>query len=81
MCIQRSLYRDPLPILKKILYCVVEISYLKGFMQLMQKPYLFPLQIGKPLAKHLKCTGYTDTVLFLPTGKAGDVLLPDMLDI
>ncbi len=25
---------------------------------------------------HLKSIGYTDTVLFPPTGKAGDVVLP-----
>jgi hypothetical protein len=25
---------------------------------------------------HLKSVGYTDTVLFLPTGKAGDLVSP-----
>jgi hypothetical protein len=35
-----------------------------------------PVQIGQPLANALNSKGYTDTVLFPPTGKAGDVVLP-----
>jgi hypothetical protein len=44
-------------------------------MRLMQKTFIFPLQIGEPLANESKI-GYTDTVLFPPTGKAGDAVLP-----
>jgi hypothetical protein len=35
----------------------------------MQKTYLFSMQIGMPQANALKSIGYTDTVLFLTTGK------------
>jgi hypothetical protein len=42
----------------------------------MQKTYLFPLQIGEPLANASKIYRYTDTVLFPSTGKAGDEVLP-----
>jgi hypothetical protein len=49
---------------------------LKSFMRLMQKTYLFPLQIGEPLANASKSIGYMDTVFFPSTGKAGDVILP-----
>jgi hypothetical protein len=35
---------------------------------LMQKTYLFSMQIGMPQANALKSIGYTDTVLFLTIG-------------
>jgi hypothetical protein len=55
MYIERAKYRDPPPIFSKFLYCViVEILNLKASMRLMQKTYLFPLQIGEPLAKASK---------------------------
>jgi hypothetical protein len=38
-------------------------------MRLMQKIYLFSMQIGMPQANALKSIGYTDTVLFLTIGK------------
>ncbi len=37
-------------------------------MWLMQKSYLFSMQIGKPQANALKAIGYTYTVLFLTIG-------------
>jgi hypothetical protein len=38
-------------------------------MQLMQKTYLFSMQIGMPQANALNFLGYKNTVLFLTTGK------------
>ncbi len=38
-------------------------------MRLMQKTYLFSMQIGMPQANALKFIGYTDTILFLTIGK------------
>jgi hypothetical protein len=35
----------------------------------MQKTYLFPVQLGQLLANALISIGYTDSVLFLTTGK------------
>jgi hypothetical protein len=35
----------------------------------MQKTYLFSMQIGMPQANILKSKGYTDTVIFLTSGK------------
>jgi hypothetical protein len=35
----------------------------------MQKTYLFSMQIRMPQANALKFIGYTDTLLFLTTGK------------
>jgi hypothetical protein len=35
----------------------------------MQKSYLFSMRIGMPQANALKSIGYTDTILFLTTGK------------
>ncbi len=45
-------------------------------MRLMQKTYLFPLQIGMPLANASKAVGYTDAVLFPTTGNAVNVQSP-----
>jgi hypothetical protein len=36
---------------------------------IMQRTYLFSMQIGMPQANALKSIGYTDTVLFLTIGK------------
>jgi hypothetical protein len=56
------------------LYCVVmELFNLEDPMRLMQKTYLFPEQIGLPLAMHLKSVGYTDTILFPTIGNAVNV--------
>ncbi len=38
-------------------------------MRLMQKTYLFSMQIGMLQANALKSIGYTDTILFLTIGK------------
>ncbi len=38
-------------------------------MRLMQKTYLFSVQIGMPLSNALNFIGYMDTVLFLTIGK------------
>ncbi len=48
---------------------VVEIFNLNYQMRLMQKTYLFSMQIGMPQANALKSIGYTDTILFLTIGK------------
>jgi hypothetical protein len=48
---------------------IVKILNLNDYMQLMQKSYLFSMQIGKPQANALKSIGYTDSVLFLSIGK------------
>jgi hypothetical protein len=74
---ERASYRDPPPIFIKFLYCVVvQILNLKGFMRLMQKTYLFCLQIGEPLANASKIYRIYVYSSFPPTGKAGDVVLP-----
>jgi hypothetical protein len=39
-------------------------------MRLMQKTYLFSVQIEMPLENALKSVGYMDTVLFLTIGKS-----------
>jgi hypothetical protein len=38
-------------------------------MRLMQKTYIFSVQIGMPQANALKSIGYTDTIMFLTIGK------------
>jgi hypothetical protein len=48
------------------------------FKRLMQKTYLFSLQIGMPQANALNSLGYTDTVLFLTIGKP-DIYKPKSL--
>ncbi len=48
---------------------VVEILNLNYQMRLMQKTYLFSMQIGMLQANALKSIGYTDTILFLTIGK------------
>jgi hypothetical protein len=54
----------------KFVYCViVGLLDLYFFKRLMQKTYLFSLQIGMPQANALNSIGYTDTVLFLTIGK------------
>ncbi len=47
-------------------------------MRLMQKTYIFPLQIGMPLANASKSIGYTDTVLFPTIGNVVNVHSPDI---
>jgi hypothetical protein len=60
---------------KKKLFCVViELINLKDPMRLIQKTYLFTVQIGM----HLKSVGYTDTVLFPTIGNAVNVQSPDI---
>jgi hypothetical protein len=54
----------------KFVFCVIiEPIDLKFFKRLMQKTYLFSLQIGIPQANPLNCKGYMDTALFLTIGK------------
>ncbi len=54
----------------KFVFCVIigliDCYFLK---RLMQKTYLFSLQIGMPQANALNSIGYTDTELFLTIGK------------
>jgi hypothetical protein len=47
-------------------------------MRVMQKTYLFPVQIGMRLHMHLKSVGYTDTVLFPTIGNAINVQSPEI---
>ncbi len=54
----------------KFVFCVViELIDFYFFKRLMQKTYLFSLQIGMPQANPLNSIGYTDTFLFLTIGK------------
>jgi hypothetical protein len=54
----------------KFVFCVfIGLTDFLFFKQLMQKSYLFSLQIGMPQANALNSKGYTDTVLFLTIGK------------
>jgi hypothetical protein len=54
----------------KFIFCVIiKIIDFWIFKQLMQKTYLFSLQIGMPQANALNFTGYMDTVLFLTISK------------
>jgi hypothetical protein len=48
---------------------VIDIIDFWFFKRLMQKTYLFSLQIGMPQANALNSIGYTDTVPFLTIGK------------
>ncbi len=53
--IGRTLFRDPpLIFLKLLCSVVIELFHLKDPMRLMQKTYLFPVQIGMPLANASK---------------------------
>jgi hypothetical protein len=77
--IGRASFQDPPLIFLKFLCCVViELFSLKDPTWLMQKPYLFPVKIGMPLAMHLKSVGYMDTVLFPTNGNAVNVQSPDI---
>jgi hypothetical protein len=63
----------------KFLCCVViELFSLEDPLRLMQKIYLFPVQIGMLLANALKYVGYTDTVLFPTIRNAVNVQSPDI---
>ncbi len=75
--IERASFRDPPLKFLKFLWCVgIEILNLKDFMELLQKTYLFLVQMGQCLKMHLKSIGYTDPVFFPTSGQAGDVLTP-----
>jgi hypothetical protein len=51
----RASFRDPSLIFLTFLYCIVmELFNLEDPMRLMQKTYLFPVQIGLPLANASK---------------------------
>jgi hypothetical protein len=53
----------------KFVFCVIiELIGFYFLKQLMQKTYLFSLQIGMPQTNTLNSLGYTDTVLFLTIG-------------
>jgi hypothetical protein len=54
----------------KFVFCVIIglIDFL-FFKRLMQKTYLFSLQVGMPQANALNSIGYMDTVLFRIIGK------------
>ncbi len=58
-------------ILKFVCWVVIQIicTFLV-FKRLMQKTYLFSLQIGMLLANALNSIGYTDTILLLTIGKS-----------
>jgi hypothetical protein len=65
----------------KILCRVVIASFkCKDPIRLMQKTYLFPLQIGMlaNASMHLKSVRYTHTVLFLTIANAVNVQSPDI---
>jgi hypothetical protein len=56
------------------LCCVgTEILHLKDSMRLMQKLTFFLCKLENRLQIHIQYIGYTDTLLFPTTGKAGDV--------
>jgi hypothetical protein len=58
---------------------VIELLNLEDPMRLMQKTYLFPVQIGMPrLQMHQKSVGYMDEVLFPTTDNAVNVQSPDI---
>jgi hypothetical protein len=77
--IGRALFQDPPLIFKKILrHVVIELFNLKDPMQLMQKTYLFPLQIGMPLANASKNCRIYGSVLFPTVGNAVNVQSPDI---
>ncbi len=48
---------------------IIEIISFQFFKRLMQKTFLFSVQIYKPLANALISIGYTDSVLILTIGK------------
>jgi hypothetical protein len=53
----------------KFVFCVIiELIGFYFLKQLMQKTYLFSLQIGMPQTNTLNSLGYTDPVLFLTIG-------------
>ncbi len=55
----------------EFVFCVItELIDFQFFKGLMQKTYLFYLQIGMPQANTLYSIGYMDTVLFLTIGKS-----------
>jgi hypothetical protein len=62
-------------ILKFVCCVVINIIDFYFFKQLMQKTYLYSLQIGMPQANELNSIGYTDTVPFLTLGKPDIYLL------
>jgi hypothetical protein len=54
----------------KFVFCVIiGLTDFLFFKRLMQKTYLFSLQIGMQQANALNSIGYTDIVLFLTIGK------------
>jgi hypothetical protein len=55
-------------IIKTFISCII-VKILNP-MRLIQKTYLFSVQIEIPLENTLKSVGYTDTVLFLTIGKS-----------
>jgi hypothetical protein len=56
-------------VVKFICCVVIDIIDISLFKRLMQKTYLFSLQIGMPQANALNSIGYKNTVLFLTIGK------------
>ncbi len=75
--IGRASFGDPPLIFLKFLCCVViELFSLKDPMRLMQKSYLFSVQIRMLLANASKSVGYTDPVLFPAIGNAVNVQSP-----
>jgi hypothetical protein len=77
--IERTSFRDPpLKFFKFFCCVVVELFNLKDPMWLIQKTYLFLVQIEMPLQMHLKSVGYTDTLLFPTIGNAVNVQSPDI---
>jgi hypothetical protein len=65
-------------VLKFVCCVVIDIIDLKFFKRLMQKTYLFSLQIGMPQANALNSVGYTETVPFLTVGKPDIYLLKSL---
>jgi hypothetical protein len=62
-------------VLKFVCCVLIDIIDFEFFKRLMQKTYLFSLQIGVPQANALNSIGYMDTVPFLTIGKPDIYLL------
>ncbi len=58
---------------------VVEILHLKDSMWLLHKLPYFMWKQDSRMQMHIKSVGFTDTVLFLTIGTAGDELSPNIV--
>ncbi len=65
-------------VLKFVCCVLIDIIDFQFFKRLMQKTYLFSLQIGMPQANALNSIGYTDTIPVLTIGKLDMYLLKSL---